>query len=219
MAKAFDLIVFDWDGTLMDSTAHIVAAIKTASQALGLPVPSDEQARQVIGLSLAEALATACPDLPPERYPEMAAAYRKQFFVGDETVVLFDGVAAALDEIEALGVTLAVATGKSRRGLTRALECTGLTRRFTSTRTQDDCPSKPHPAMLLELMDELGTTPDRTLMVGDTTHDLLMAQQAGTHAAGVCYGAHPRTALAECQPLALFDTFADFHRWLLGQLG
>jgi len=202
----------------MDSTAHIVAAIQSASRALGLPVPDDTAARQVIGLSLAEALATACPDLPTERYPEMVAAYRKQFFVGDETVVLFDGVVSALEEIADQGILLAVATGKSRRGLTRALESTGLTQLFSATRTQDDCPSKPHPAMLLELMDELGCSPLRTLMVGDTTHDLIMAQQAGTHAAGVCYGAHAREALEACPSLGLFAKFSEFRQWLLPKI-
>jgi phosphoglycolate phosphatase len=218
MTKAFDLIVFDWDGTLMDSTAHIVAAIQAASQQLGLPIPEADQARQVIGLSLAEALASACPELPAERYAEMAQAYRQHFFVGDETVVLFDGVAQALQTITAQGITLAVATGKSRRGLNRALEVSGLHGNFAATRTQDDCPSKPHPAMLLELMTELDATPERTLRVGDTTHDLLMAQQAGTHAVGLCQGAHSREALASYPNLGLFDDFCTFDLWLRQQI-
>jgi phosphoglycolate phosphatase len=219
MNTPFDLIVFDWDGTLMDSTAHITHAIMRASHELGLPEPDAALARSVIGLSLAEALRRACPQLPPERYQEMAAAYRKHFFVGDETVELFDGVAAGLAEIAARGVTLAVATGKSRRGLTRALDATGLAGCFAATRTQDDCPSKPHPAMLLELMDELDARPERTLMVGDTTHDLLMAAEAGTHAAGLCCGAHGSDELAACQTLGLFADFTAFHAWLMPQLG
>jgi phosphoglycolate phosphatase len=214
MTKSFDLIVFDWDGTLMDSTAHIASAIQQASRELGLATPSDRQARQVIGLSLNEALSLACPDLPAERYPEMVEAYRRHFFSGDETIVLFDGVTTALSALAAEGIQLAVATGKSRRGLDRALEVTGLGPLFSATRTQDDCPSKPHPAMLLELMEQLDCAPEHTLMVGDTSHDLLMARQAGTHAAGVCYGAHPREELASCSPLELFDDFPSLHLWL-----
>ena len=219
MNTPFDLIVFDWDGTLMDSTAHISRAIVLASRDLGLPEPDMALTRSVIGLSLAEALHRACPALPPARYQEMADAYRRHFFVGDETVELFDGVADGLAALAGRGVTMAVATGKSRRGLSRALDATGLGPLFASTRTQDDCPSKPHPAMLLELMDQLGATPDRTLMVGDTTHDLLMAQQAGTRSVGLCCGAHDGEALAACSPLGLFADFTAFHAWLQPQFG
>ncbi|MBV8049207.1 MAG: HAD-IA family hydrolase [Paludibacterium sp.] len=217
MSQAFDLIVFDWDGTLMDSTAHITRAIQHACADLGLAVPDARQARAVIGLSLAEALATACPDLPPDRYPEMVTAYRNHFFIGDEEVDLFAGVDAALAELSAGSALLAVATGKSRRGLERALTATGLARTFAATRTQDDCPSKPHPAMLLELMDQLGAAPGRTLMVGDTTHDLRMAEAAGTLAAGVLSGAHTREELATCPTLGLFEDFEAFYAWLKTQ--
>jgi phosphoglycolate phosphatase len=219
MAHAFDLIVFDWDGTLMDSTAHIAHAIQRACADMGVTVPSAQAARQVIGLSLNEALTIACPDVPADRYTELVDAYRKHFFLGDQDVTLFDGVTEGLEAIRARGIMTAVATGKSRRGLTRALDTSGLNDCFVATRTQDDCPSKPHPAMLLELMDELCVAPDRTLMVGDTTHDLLMAQQAGTHGAGVCSGAHPRSALEDCNPLGLFEDFMEFRSWLLPLIG
>jgi len=218
MAKTFDLIVFDWDGTLMDSTAHIVNAIQHASVELGLPMPDTNAARQVIGLSLGAALKQACPDLPEARYQEMAAAYSKHFVASDESVVLFDGVDHGLRQLEQHGVTLAVATGKSRRGLTRALEATGLGERFAATRTQDDCPSKPHPAMLLELMALLDVSPERTLMVGDTTYDLQMAQLAGTHSVGVSYGAHERVMLESCAPLEIFEEFSTLQQWLLTQI-
>lgn len=216
---SFDLIVFDWDGTLMDSTAHIAASIRQACAELGLAVPDDQAARQVIGLSLAEALSRVCPDLTPERYPDMVAAYRRHFFVGDETVQLFAGVAETIARLDRDGMLLAVATGKSQRGLARALEVTGLGRHFIATRTQDDCPSKPHPAMLQELMDATGCRPLRTLMVGDTTHDLLMAQAAGTRAAGIYQGAHAREDLEQCEALGLFPDFASFSRWLDQQIG
>jgi phosphoglycolate phosphatase len=218
MTKSFDLIVFDWDGTLMDSTAHIVYAIQHAAADLGLPIPSAESARQVIGLSLQAALETACPDLPLQRHQEMASACRKHYVAGDGAAVLFDGVADGLRELTARGVTLAVATGKSRRGLNQALEATGLRAHFAATRTQDDCPSKPHPAMLLELMEQLGVTAQRTLMVGDTTFDLSMAQQAGSHAVGMCYGAHEREALQRHAPLDLFEDFHGLRRWLAQRL-
>ncbi|TDR82060.1 HAD-IA family hydrolase [Paludibacterium purpuratum] len=214
MSQTFDLIVFDWDGTLMDSTAHIARAIQEACAELGLTVPDARQARAVIGLSLAEALSAACPDLPSSRYPEMIAAYRKHFFVGDEEIDLFEGVPEALSELSGGRALLAVATGKSRRGLERALAATNLVPVFAATRTQDDCPSKPHPAMLLELMAQLGAEPARTLMIGDTTHDLLMAEAAGTHAAGVLSGAHSRDELASCPNLGLFEDFGALYAWL-----
>ena len=218
MAKTFDLIVFDWDGTLMDSTAHIAVSIQRGCEEVGLPVPSLQAARQVIGLSLAQALATVSPGLTADRQQALAAAYRRHFFLGDQTVTMFDGVHAGLDAIERQGTLLAVATGKSRRGLDRALEASGLCGRFAATRTQDDCPSKPHPAMLLEIMDELGVAPERTLMVGDTTHDLEMARQAGTPRVGLCHGAHTREALEGCEPLALLDDFLSFNAWLAPML-
>ncbi|BEV70655.1 HAD family hydrolase [Paludibacterium sp. THUN1379] len=218
MNQPLQLIVFDWDGTLMDSTGHITHAIRQASAELGLRVPALHQARAVIGLSLVEALATACPDLPPSRYPEMVAAYRKHFFTGDEHIELFDGVREALAALSARDVMLAVATGKSRRGLERALQSSGLGDYFAATRTQDDCPSKPHPAMLLELMDQLGADPACTLMVGDTSHDLRMAEAAGTLAAGVLGGAHEREALARCPSLGLFDDFRSLHAWLMTRI-
>jgi phosphoglycolate phosphatase len=214
MSPTFDLIVFDWDGTLMDSTAHIAHAIQRACEELGLTVPDARQASAVIGLSLTEALSQACPDLTPARYPEMIAAYRRHFFNGDQDITLFDGVREALAELAVGDALLAVATGKSRRGLDRALAATGLDRVFAATRTQDECPSKPHPAMLLELIDQLGSTAGRTLMVGDTTHDLLMAEAAGTHAVGVLSGAHSRDELAGCPSLGLFADFAAFYAWL-----
>ncbi len=214
MPLPFDLIVFDWDGTLMDSTAHIVHSIQHAARDIGVAVPDRAAASHVIGLGLEEALQTACPDLPRERYPAMAEAYRRHYFSGDETIELFDGVSEAIPRLAEQGYLLAVATGKSRRGLDRALAATGLTPYFDATRTVDECPSKPNPAMLQELMDTLGVIPTRTVMIGDTTHDLLMASNALTHAVGLTQGAHDADTLELCPSLAILDDFASFARWL-----
>lgn len=218
MAKAFDLIVFDWDGTLMDSTAHIVHAIQAASRELGLPVPDKNRARHVIGLGLVDALRYACPELEPSHYQEMVAAYRHHYLAGDHAIELFDGVREGLAELRDSGVFLAIATGKSRVGLDRVLQETGIGEFFDATRTVDECHSKPHPSMLEQLTDQLGADVRRTLMVGDTTHDLQMANNAGTLAAGVSYGAHPIEELRACQPLDIFHSFVELKQWLSPQL-
>ncbi|MDR1890194.1 MAG: HAD-IA family hydrolase [Zoogloeaceae bacterium] len=211
--RKFELIVFDWDGTLMDSAATIVHAIQSASRDLGQPVPDDATARHVIGLGLEEALRHVAPNLPTTDYPKMAERYRHHYFTRNHELFLFEGVRELLDELEAQGFTLAVATGKSRAGLDHALDHFGLRPRFRALRTADQCLSKPHPQMLFELMEALGTTPERTLMVGDTTHDLQMAQNAGTASVGVSYGAHPEVALRALKPLACVDSVAELRQW------
>lgn len=215
MSQAFDLIVFDWDGTLMDSTAHIAQAIQRACGQLGEPIPSREAASHVIGLGLREALLQACPTLPPARYPELADAYRQQFVSQDEVIELFAGVREGLAALENAGYMLAVATGKSRRGLDHALQETGLGHHFITTRTADECPSKPHPQMLLEICDFGGCKPARTLMVGDTSHDMLLARHAGASALAVSYGAHDSETLASFDPLKICDRFEDVYKWLI----
>lgn len=217
MNPRFDLIVFDWDGTLMDSTAHISRSIQAACQELGLPVPTRERASHVIGLGLIDAMRVVCPGLPEARYQDMINAYRHHYLSGDETIELFDGVATGLAALENAGYLLAVATGKSRIGLDRALSVTGLGQHFLTTRTVDECHSKPHPQMLLDITSQLGVAPQRTLMVGDTTHDLQMALNADTLGVGVSYGAHPVEDLLDCEPLAIFDLFDDLQQWLIQQ--
>jgi phosphoglycolate phosphatase len=214
MAKRFELIVFDWDGTLMDSAGAIVASIQAAARDLGLAPPPDERARHVIGLGLGEALRHALPELEDERHVELADRYRHHYLAQDHELTLFDG---AEDLVRALGETghlLAIATGKSRKGLDRALGHSGLGQLFQATRCADECHSKPHPQMLEELMDEFGVGPEATLMIGDTTHDLLMAKNAGTAAVGVVYGAHPPEVLAEAAPLHLARSIEDLRLWL-----
>ena len=198
----------------MDSTAAIVRAIQAASRDLGLPDPPNQQARQVIGLGLVDALALAVPECPPERYPEMAERYRHHYLSRDQELVLFDGIAALIGDLAETGFQLAVATGKSRHGLDRALQHSGLGSFFQATRCADECFSKPHPQMLEELMAEFAVSPDKTLMIGDTSHDLLMASNAGVEALGVTYGAHRGEHLAEHGPLACLDTVEALALWL-----
>jgi phosphoglycolate phosphatase len=214
MSRRFDLIVFDWDGTIVDSTSMIALCIQKAAADLGLTVPTMEQASHVIGLGLHDALARAVPELAAGRIEEFSARYRHHWFACEHEVVLFAGVRELLVELGERGLTLAVATGKSRRGLARAFEQTGLGSLFESSRCADETHPKPHPAMLLELSEELAVGPERTVMIGDTTHDLEMATAAGAAGIGVAYGAHPRHQLAACEPLAIVCDVAELRRWL-----
>ncbi|GAB1393262.1 HAD-IA family hydrolase [Rhodocyclaceae bacterium] len=210
----YELIVFDWDGTLMDSAAMIVDSVQAAARDLGLEPPSDERARHIIGLGLEDALRHALPDLPEARYADLVERYRHHYLSRDHELVLFAGATALIEGLAAQGRWLAVATGKSRRGLDRALEQSGLGAFFHGTRCADECHSKPHPQMLEELMAELAVSPVQTLMIGDTTHDLQMAKNAGVDAVGVGYGAHPRAALRAAEPRYLADSMADLDAWL-----
>jgi phosphoglycolate phosphatase len=214
MPRRFDLIVFDWDGTLMDSAAAIVLSIQLACRDLGVAAPDDAGARQVIGLGLVDALATAVPALPPARYRELAERYRYHYLSRDHDLALFDGTAELVAALHSRGHTLAIATGKSRLGLDRALAHSGLGRWFHATRCADECHSKPHPEMLLELMEALAAEPGRTLMIGDTTHDLQMARNAGVAAVAVGFGAHPAELLQTEYPVALAGSTAELAHWL-----
>jgi phosphoglycolate phosphatase len=209
-----DLIVFEWDGTLMDSTTTIVKSIQAPARDLGLPIPRDEDASHVIGLGLHEAMQAVMPNIDPALYPKMVERYRFHFLTKDPELVLFDGVRDMLTELSQDGYFLAVATGKSRVGLNRALNAVGLLSLFDATRCADETFSKPHPAMLQELTRELGQDLKRTAMVGDTTHDLLMANNAGAAGIAVEYGAHPVDQLQSCKPLHSAQTVAQLHSWL-----
>lgn len=212
--KSYELIVFDWDGTLMDSAAAIVRSIQAACRDLGLPEPTDARARHVIGLGLADALQHAVPELAPENYPQMIERYRHHYLSRDHELVLFEGVEALLGELAATGYLLAVATGKSRVGLDRALAHSGLQAHFHGSRCADECFSKPHPQMLEELMAEFAVAPGQTLMIGDTSHDLQMAANAGVGALAVTYGAHAHEHLAEHGPLACLHSISELAAWL-----
>jgi len=210
----FELLVFDWDGTLIDSAGTIVHCIQSACRDLGLPVPDAARASHVIGLGLNDALAYAVPGLAPADYASMVARYRKHFLERDASIPLFRGAGAMLSELRDRGHVLAIATGKSRAGLDRALGNTGLAHLFASSRCADQCASKPAPDMLLELMGELDTGAANTLMIGDTAHDLQMAGHAGVQAVAVSYGAHEKAALAARSPLACVDSIEELSQWL-----
>jgi len=213
--KNFDLIVFDWDGTLMDSTAHITRSIQAACRDLGLPVPDDISASYVIGLGLREALQIAAPDLSPDDYPRLSERYRFHYLLRDPQIELFVGVPEMLAALRREGYFLAVATGKTRVGLNRALAAVGMTSVFDATRCADETFSKPNPAMLHELTRELGQDLERTVMVGDTTHDLQMAANAGASSVAVTYGAHPADALLGLSPRFCANTVSELSEWLL----
>jgi len=213
MSKRYDLIVFDWDGTVMDSTAVIASSIQMACRDLQLTVPSDAAARHVIGLGLQQALRHAVPDAPEEMYEPLVARYRHHFLAQDGAIPLFAGARETIAELHAAGYWLAVATGKNRNGLDRALTSSDMQQYFHATRTADQTRSKPDPTMLLELMDELGVSAERTLMIGDTTHDLLLAQNAKVAAVALGHGAHPPEQLRELSPLALLDDFVQLRAW------
>ncbi len=212
--RRFDLIAFDWDGTLFDSTGLITRCIQNACRDLGVRVPSDEQASYVIGLGLRDALMHAAPDVPAERYPELGNAYRKHYFASQHEVLLFDGTLQMLQALKARNHLLAVATGKSRRGLDEALSTTTLHGVFDATRTADETASKPDPRMLHELMAELGTSAQRSLMIGDTTHDLQLAANAGMPAVAVSFGAHGHESFAAFEPLYVAHSTHELRDWL-----
>jgi phosphoglycolate phosphatase len=209
----YSLIVFDWDGTLIDSAATIVRCIQDAARDMALEVPEPERARHVIGLGLHDSLRHAVPGLAAERYPEFAGHYRRHFLARQDAMLLFPGIRELLGALSR-DRTLAIATGKSRRGLDRALEADGLRKYFSASRCADETNPKPHPAMLLELMDELGVARQQALMIGDTSHDLEMANAAGVDALAVAYGAHPEQGLRACGPRGCVSSVSELEEWL-----
>jgi len=213
-ARRFELIVFDWDGTLIDSADAISASICLAAQELGLHVPDPSRARHVIGLALPEALREVVPGISAADVDRLIARYRFHFFARDHLLPLFPGVPTLLETLRGRGHRLAIATGKGTQGLERGLAHTGVGPLFDATRCADRTAPKPDPAMLHELMEECLVDPDRTLMIGDTTHDLAMARAAGVPAVGVTYGAHGRSGLEGVPSLALVDTVEALHTWL-----
>jgi phosphoglycolate phosphatase len=212
--RRYDLVVFDWDGTLADSTAIIARSIREALRDMGETVPDETAARYVIGLGLADALRTVAPTLPVERHAELVAHYRTRYLAAEQDIPMFEGAVELLDELERAGYLLGVATGKSRMGLDRVLTKHGLARRFHATRCADEGRPKPHPDMLLHVMDRVGVSAGATLMIGDTTHDLLLARNAGVAAVAVTYGAHAREPLATLAPIGTVHSMSELAQWL-----
>ncbi|MGA8516158.1 MAG: HAD-IA family hydrolase [Burkholderiaceae bacterium] len=217
--RRFDLIAFDWDGTLFDSTGLITRCIQEAVREVGGAVPTHAQASYVIGLGLMQALAHAAPDVPKDKYPALGEAYKRHYVARQNEISLFEGSLPMLQSMRTRGHLLAVATGKSRRGLdevlARRVDGTVLSHLFEASRTADQTASKPDPLMLHELMAELGVAPERTLMIGDTTHDLFMAANADVASVGVSFGAHDPVAFADYAPLHVAHSMTDLQAWLL----
>ena len=212
--RQFDLICFDWDGTLFDSTAIIVRSIQQAVLDVGGAKPTDEAASYVIGMALMPALAHAAPDVPKEKYPLLGERYRHHYLATQHDISLFDGVLPMLADLKGRHHWLTVATGKSRRGLDDVLASRQLHGIFDGSRTADETAGKPDPRMLHELMREFGADPERTLMIGDTTHDLQMARNAGVASVGVSYGAHEPHDFGALGPRYIAHSVAGLNRWL-----
>jgi len=214
--RQFDLICLDWDGTLFDSTAVIARCIQQAVVDVGGVRPSDEAAAYVIGMALTPALAKAAPDVPAEQYPALAQRYRHHYLRHQNDISLFEGVLPMLADLRARHHWLAVATGKSRRGLDEVLASRQLRGVFDGSRTADETAGKPSPVMLHELMRQFGAEPERTLMIGDTTHDLQMAVNAGCASVGVSYGAHAPGEFAMLGPRFIAHSVSELRQWLAG---
>jgi phosphoglycolate phosphatase len=214
--RRFDLVVWDWDGTVVDSIGAVADAIVGAAIDLGLPPPPPDRARWVIGLGLHDAVRHAVPTLPRERVAAFAERYRVHYLRRDAELNVFEGVPELLRGLDAAGVPLAVATGKSRAGLDRALAQTGLGPRFAATRCADEGAPKPDPWMLRDLGQVLQVPPQRMVMIGDTTHDLEMARAAGAASVAVLYGAHEAGSLRASGPDAVAETVSALADWLAG---
>ena len=208
------LVVFDWDGTLADSTRTIVDCLSRAIENAGQPALPEQRLEEVIGLALPEAMRRLMPDLDESRRLRIAEDYRREFFGRKAPTRLFDGVRETLEALHGRGIWMGVATGKSRRGLMRGLDESGLGAYLSFRRTADDCPSKPHPAMLEEIAQEAGLATHELIMVGDTDYDLMMARHAGVPAFAVTYGGHDRRRLEACAPVACLDRLSDLLDWI-----
>ena len=214
----FELIVFDWDGTLMDSERRITDCLRAAGADNGLPERTLDELRNVIGLGLREALRTLHPECGVPCQDRLIESYRDHFLDANRPPsAMFDGAETLLSALREKGYQLAVATGKARRGLDHVLEDTGLTPLFHTSRCADETQSKPHPAMLNDIMAELKVTADKVVMVGDTEYDIRMAHRAGTHSVAVSYGVHEKARLQACKPNWCVDSLEELNRLFLAE--
>ncbi len=216
-ARDFRLLVFDWDGTLMDSIATIVACTQAALADLGLEAPPEEKVRRVVGMGLRETIEELWPECDPRSLARIRESYRRHWMeTFRDRPILYPGVEAMLRGMSASGYLLAVATGKSRRGLDHAVAQTNLQGIFHATRTVDEAPSKPNPKMLLDILLDLGANANEALVIGDTTFDLGMASRAGARAVGILSGTHTREDLERAGAAACLDVVTDVPAWLAG---
>jgi len=210
----YQLIIFDWDGTLMDSTGHIVNCMRQAIKKLELEPLADHEISHIIGLGLHEAVQTLYPSGNDVLWTSLADCYRQTWLSSPEETPLFANARELLTRLAEQDIFLGVATGKSRRGLDKVLKATDLGEHFIATRCADECHSKPHPQMLMELMDYTGVSPDQAIMIGDTEFDLMMAANAGAHSLGITHGAHDEAKLLACSPLAIVHDLYEVETWL-----
>lgn len=214
--QKIELVIFDWDGTLIDSQANIVDCMRSMVRDLALPDKTDDELSNIIGLGLYEALNTLFPEHDHVAYQNMIDRYRYHFLSSDPSLP-FPGAEEVLNELSNNDYLLAVATGKGRRGLDKALDQSGFRHLFHATRCADETRSKPHPQMLEEILDLLGVEPDNALMIGDTEYDLQMAKHAGVHAIGVGYGVHDLERLLRCEPITVIQEIRALLDWLNGE--
>lgn len=207
-------VIFDWDGTVVDSTSTITQAIREACRDIGVAVPPVERASYVIGLGLAEALSYVAPDLSAAQQEKLTERFRHHYLAQDKFLRPFPGMTDVFEELRGAGIPLAVATGKSRVGLERAFEATGTRRYFQTSRCADESDPKPAPTMVLEICEELGLSPASALVIGDTTHDIGMARAAKASVLAVTYGAHDHDALRQAQPVQCVHSVAELHDWI-----
>jgi len=210
----YELVIFDWDGTIMDSTGLIASCIQESCREMGLPVPPESEARWVIGLGFIQSVEHVAPGLDRERQVALAESYRRHFVAREHEAPLFGGIPELLAGLRGRDRRLAVATGKARRGLDRALAASGLGPYFEATRCADEGFPKPHPDMVLRLLEETGVEPSRALMIGDTTHDLELAANAGVDAVAVTYGAHGEELLRARAARHYAASVAELAQWL-----
>lgn len=208
------LVILDWDGTVCNSESRIVACMQGASERVGLPVLDQQAIRDIIGLGLPEAIASLFPEASSDQRHQLRTFYAEEWLAAsEEPLALFDGVLATLDKLLGAGHQLAVATGKSRRGLEREFEAHGVRNLFVASRCADETASKPDPRMLTEILADTGNPAQASVMVGDTEYDLKMAAAAGVPGIGVSYGVHSRERLHACAPHKIIDHFSELLEW------
>lgn len=215
MRRDYELLIFDWDGTLSDSIGRIVEAMRTAAGLAGRPVRDDLAIKGIIGLGLPEAIRTLYPDITANDLINFRQHYADSYMAMDvEPSRLFDGVRESLEAFRAEGYRMAVATGKARRGLDRVLKAHGWLEYFDATRAADETASKPDPLMLNEILQHCGVAPEKALMVGDASFDLLMARNAGMDSVAVGYGAQALDSLLQFEPALAINHFSELRTWL-----
>jgi phosphoglycolate phosphatase len=214
MTTHYALIVFDWDGTLSDSTGHIVNCMSAAITELGLPALSNKRISHIIGLGLFEAVTTLYPDQDQQTRMDLGQRYKDIWLRSPHEPEMFDNATDLISKLSMGENFIGVATGKSRNGLNKVLNATGLGDYFHATRCADECHSKPHPQMLEELMLFTGVDPNKTLMIGDTEFDMQMANNAGADCLAISHGAHDAETLLACKPKALVDDLFAVENWL-----